>query len=212
MQSDTFLNETDSSDGEYESDSSGDLPKTNNLGVKYDFPKEAFTNERFIDQSSQEKYLEVRNDLFTPKLETARLCFYTHKSGSHNNIVLFNNLNYSPVKNIIGIELISANVLQTSGFNSPYIDLHITEIPHKACKINDNGIPIIARLKCDTSGDTSNYIETEPQRSYNNYFTPIILNKLTLNLIKVDGGTANSDYKVFYEFELTIMAQSLSIR
>ena len=36
MQSDTFLPDTDLSDEEYASDSSGDLPKTNNIGVKYD--------------------------------------------------------------------------------------------------------------------------------------------------------------------------------
>lgn len=212
MQSDTFLNDTDSSDQEYESDSSGDLPKTNNVGVIYDYPKEDIINERFMDQSKKESYMELRNELFTPKLETARICFYTHKSGSHDNILLADNLNYNNVKNVIGIEMITSNVLQTSAFDSPYVDLFIPEIPHKACKINDNGIPIISRLKCATNGDTDNYIETEPQRSYNNYFTPIQLNKLTLNLIKVDGGSANGDYKVFYEFEITILKDSLSKR
>ena len=40
MQSDTFLNNTDSEDEEYSSDSSGDLPENNNVGVKYDVPKD----------------------------------------------------------------------------------------------------------------------------------------------------------------------------
>ena len=65
MQSDTFLNDTDSDDEEYSSDSSGDLPKNNNIGTLYEYPKEAAIGERFIDQSSQEKYLGIRNELFT---------------------------------------------------------------------------------------------------------------------------------------------------
>ena len=80
MQSDTFLPSTDSEDenSDYESDSSGDLPKNNNIGVLYDFPKEAVQGERFIDQSSQEKYVGIRNELFSRDIETIRLCFHTN--------------------------------------------------------------------------------------------------------------------------------------
>ncbi len=84
----------------------GTYPKTNNVGVIYDYPKEDIINERFMDQSKKESYMELRNELFTPKLETARICFYTHKSGSHDNILLADNLNYNNVKNVIGIEMI----------------------------------------------------------------------------------------------------------
>ena len=51
MQSDTFLNDTDSDDEEYSSDSSGDLPKNNNIGVLYEFPNKDIVGERFADQS-----------------------------------------------------------------------------------------------------------------------------------------------------------------
>ena len=65
MQSDTFLNDTDSDDEAYSSDSSGsqsgDQPKNNNIGVVYDFPKSSIEGERFLDQSSQEKYVKLRN-------------------------------------------------------------------------------------------------------------------------------------------------------
>ena len=40
MQSDTFLNDTDSEDDEYSSDSSGDLPENNNIGQFYKFPNQ----------------------------------------------------------------------------------------------------------------------------------------------------------------------------
>ena len=75
MQSDTFLPDTDS---DSESDSSGDLPKNNNIGTLFDFTKEAWIGERFIDQSSQEKYQGIRNELFTQATETTRLCFNTN--------------------------------------------------------------------------------------------------------------------------------------
>ena len=46
----------------------GDLPKTHNIGVKYDVQLD-YSNERFLDQSRKDKYFEVRNELFTKPLE-----------------------------------------------------------------------------------------------------------------------------------------------
>ena len=212
MQSDTFLPDTDSEDEEYSSDSSGDLPKTNNVGVKYDFPKEAIEGERFLDQSSQAKYLEIRNDLFTRPIETLRLCFHNHSTGVHANVVNFEDLKLNKLPNVIGFELISANVRQKDSHNKAFVDLHIPEIPHKACKINDQGSHIIARLKSLVDNDRTTFVETEPQRSYNNYFTPIQLSQLTLLLLNFDGSAADGDYEVFYEFEITLLNQSLSQR
>ena len=77
MQSDTFLNNTDSEDEEYSSDSSGDLPENNNVGVKYDVPKD-YSDMRFLDQSRQDKYLQLRNELFTKQVEKGRIVFNTN--------------------------------------------------------------------------------------------------------------------------------------
>ena len=77
MQSDTFLVKTDSEDDEYTSDSSGDLPVTNNIGVKYDVQKD-YTDERFLDQSRKDKYFELRNELFTKPIEHRRFFCKTH--------------------------------------------------------------------------------------------------------------------------------------
>ena len=130
MQSDTFLPDTDSEDekSDYESDSSGDLPKNNNIGVLYDFPKEAVAGERFIDQSSQEKYLGIRNELFSQDIETIRLCFHTNYrlvDGSiayKKEIDLVDQYKLGTVNNIIGFELIGADVMN-SGAALPFIDL-----------------------------------------------------------------------------------------
>ena len=64
MQSDTFLNDTDSDDEEYSSDSSGDLPKNNNIGVLYEFPNKDIVGERFADQSliSEYEHMKKNND------------------------------------------------------------------------------------------------------------------------------------------------------
>jgi len=77
MQADTYLPETSSSDEEYSSDSSGDLPTTNNIGVKYDVQKD-YSDERFLDQSRKDKYFELRNELFTKPIEHRRIFCKTH--------------------------------------------------------------------------------------------------------------------------------------
>jgi len=219
MQSDTFLPNTDSEDEEYSSDSSGELPKNNNVGVLYEFPKEAVTDERFIDQSSQAKYLGIRNELFTQGTETARICFHTNYTdadgtGYKNVIDLVDQYKLGGVKNIIGFELISADIRNT-GDNHPFVDLVIPEIPHKACRVNEYGIPIIARLKTYANTDTINYFGNEPQKSYRNYFSPIQLSKLTLNLYGITAEKheiSDPPPSAFYEFEATILKRSLSER
>ena len=220
MQSDTFLNDTDSDDEEYSSDSSGDLPKNNNIGTLYEYPKEAAIGERFIDQSSQEKYLGIRNELFTQPTETVRICFYTnYKDGAghgyKNEVDLIDKYKVGPAKNVIGFELISADIKRGDGGQAgiPFVDLIIPEIPHKACRVNELGIPIISRLRTVIS-DTTNYYGNEPQKSYRNYFSPIKLHKLTLKLLKPTGAEveASEGYSVFYEFEATILKRSLSER
>jgi hypothetical protein len=73
----SFLPSTDSEDDEYSSDSSGDLPQTHNIGVKYDVQKD-YTDERFLDQSRKDKYFELRNELFTKPIEHRRIFCKTH--------------------------------------------------------------------------------------------------------------------------------------
>ena len=221
MQSDTFprdvfLPDTDSDDedSDYESDSSGDLPKNNNIGVKYDFPKKAITDQRFLDQSSQEKYKDLRNEFFTPKLLKGRIVFYNHHTDdtTHKDTIdLVDRYKLDGLDNVIGFELISANV-SLNGHTThkiPFIDLAIPEIPHIACRQNEYGIPIIARLKTKDG----EYVETEVEGSYSNYFTPIKLSTLTLKLFNVKSDPIISNYpKINYEFEITVLNRSLSQR
>ena len=212
MQSDTFLNNTDSEDEEYSSDSSGDLPENNNVGVKYDVPKD-YSDLRFLDQSRQDKYLQLRNELFTKQVEKGRIVFNTNYilDGSDDyksEIDLVDRYKLNGIPNVIGFELIRANIKSASTSNH-FIDLHIPEIPHIACKQNEYGVPIIERIPLDVSTTTiNNYTQ---DRSYQNYFTPIKLSKLNLVVFLPDG-TRSITYGGFYEFEITVLKDSFSKR
>lgn len=212
MQSDTFLNNTDSEDEEYSSDSSGDLPENNNVGVKYDVPKD-YSDLRFLDQSRQDKYLQLRNELFTKQVEKGRIVFNTKYilDGSDDyksEIDLVDRYKLNGIPNVIGFELIRANIKSASTSNH-FIDLHIPEIPHIACKQNEYGVPIIERIPLDVSTTTiNNYTQDRP---YQNYFTPIKLSKLNLVVFLPDG-TRSTAYEGFYEFEITVLKDSFSKR
>ena len=212
MQSDTFMNNTDSEDEEYSSDSSGDLPENNNVGVKYDVPKD-YSDLRFLDQSKQDKYLQLRNELFTKKVEKGRIVFNTNytldgSTAYKTEIDLVDRYKLNGLPNVIGFELIRANIKSASA-SVHFIDLHVPEIPHIACKQNEYGTPIIDRIPLDLSTSTiNNYTQ---HRDYQNYFTPIKLSKLNLVVILPDG-TKTTDYEGFYEFEITVLKDSLSKR
>lgn len=111
MQSDTFLNDTDSDDEEYSSDSSGDLPKHNNIGQFYKFPKEAIVGERFADQSLISEYDKVRRNLFSKQLMKGSIHI---QSDTYHNKSTFNTSNYvatfEEIKSVIGIQLKTVNL------------------------------------------------------------------------------------------------------
>ena len=212
MQSDTFMNNTDSEDEEYSSDSSGDLPENNNVGVKYDVPKD-YSDLRFLDQSKQDEYLKLRNELFTKKVEKGRIVFNTNytldgSTAYKSELDLVDKYKLNGIPNVIGFELIRANIKSASA-SVHFIDLHVPEIPHIACKQNEYGTPIIDRIPLNLSTSTiNNYTQ---HRDYQNYFTPIKLSKLNLVVILPDG-TKTTDYEGFYEFEITVLKDSLSKR
>ena len=212
MQSDTFMNNTDSEDEEYSSDSSGDLPENNNVGVKYDVPKD-YSDLRFLDQSKQDEYLKLRNELFTKKVEKGRIVFNTNytldgSTAYKSELDLVDKYKLNGLPNVIGFELIRANIKSASA-SVHFIDLHVPEIPHIACKQNEYGTPIIDRIPLDLSTSTiNNYTQ---HRDYQNYFTPIKLSKLNLVVILPDG-TKSTSYEGFYEFEITVLKDSLSKR
>ena len=111
MQSDTFLNSTDSEDDDTSSDSDGDLPKNNNIGTLYEFPKDSIEGERFMDQSLVSDYDKVRRNLFSKQLIKTILyidsdVYRVSSSFKSSNYVA----TFDPIKSVIGFRLLSAKV------------------------------------------------------------------------------------------------------
>jgi hypothetical protein len=206
MQSDTFLPDTDSDDEAYSSDSSGDLPQNNNLGVKYD---PIVNDGRFLDQSTHSHYEKINRELFNPQLRRGRICFYTDSSGSYTSTIdLVDNFKLNSLDNVIGFELISSCIKSNSA-SVQFVDIRIPELPHICCKQNERGIPILDRVPLDLS--TSTQHKYTQDRSYQNYFTPMKLSTLTLE-VRLPDGSVTEDYKGFYEFEITVLNDTLSKR
>lgn len=89
-----------------------------------------------------------------------------------------------------------------------YVDLVVPEIPHMACKLNSIGQHVIDRIPLISEAGTLNYYEA-PLHEYltQNYFYPIKLNKLTIQLYE---DSENNFYSTngrdnYFEFEITIL-------
>ena len=149
------------------------------------------------------EYLNYRNKLFTKDIEKQRIMINLDPTatGTPKTYDFDTNLNMDKIDNVIGFNLIRAGILPPTGFIS--FDLIIDEIPHKACKINNNGAFIIDLIPVSkATTDVNHYIPSEIPE---NYFFPISLDKLTITLKSWDGTTYNEDtstLKGYLEFEL----------
>lgn len=111
------------------------------------------------------------------------------------------------IKNVIGFELVRAVGLNKTT-HTHYVDIKVPEIPHMACKLNENGNAIIDRVFL--YNDITNYFINEPISTEKNYFTPIVLNEFSIELLDQNG--SEIELEVVLEFEITILKQSLSQR
>ena len=119
----------------------------------------------------------------------------------------FSDYNLSDITNVIGFELVRAVGLNNTT-HTHFVDIQISKIPHMACKLNEHGIPILDRVFLNN--DTVNYFINEPISTEKNYFTPIVLNDFTINLL--DPNNEQVELEMVLEFEVTILKDSLSKR
>jgi len=111
MQSDTFLNSTDSEDDDTSSDSDGDLPKNNNVGVLFKHSSEPIEGDRFMDQSLVSDYDKVRRNLFSRQIMKGILYIDSSKYRVSSTFKSSNYVaSFTPVKSVIGFRLLSANL------------------------------------------------------------------------------------------------------
>ena len=88
-----------------------------------------------------------------------------------------------------------------------YVDLVIKEIPSIACKITSKGQEIITRLPFNAqAGSVIQYRAPEGELQTSDYFYPMKLNQLSIQLFDDHGGIYDSDNgDNSFEFELTII-------
>ena len=127
---------------------------------------------------------------------------WSSSSGSAYRLFgFFNNDNDSDATSYI-----SDNVVQQS---NQFVDLVIPEVPYIACKRNSIGKNLIDRIPLDCEQGSIMYYSTDI--NLNNYFTPINLNSLTIQLYEDTTDTLydcqNNDNS--FEFELTILNRRL---
>ena len=125
---------------------------------------------------------------------------------TYNNTVNLNSRT-TDVKNVIGFELVRAVGLNNTS-HTHYVDVQILKIPNMGCKLNEHGRAIIDRVFLNN--DTINYFTNEPISTEKNFFTPIVLNEFTINLL--DQNNESVELDLVLEFEVTILKQTLSQR
>ena len=92
-----------------------------------------------------------------------------------------------------------------------YVDLVINEIPGIACKMSSKGKEIIARIPFNNvSGGLIYYRAPEGELQSSNYFFPIKLSSLTIQLFDDNGNEYDSNNgDNYFEFEISIINESL---
>tara|TARA_Y100001970_G_scaffold286046_2_gene407249 strand:- start:1661 stop:2761 length:1101 start_codon:yes stop_codon:yes gene_type:complete len=95
-----------------------------------------------------------------------------------------------------------------------YIDLTIKEIPSIACKINSKGKEIISRIPFNKSAGNIIYYRTpEHELQTSNYFYPMKLPQLTIQLIDDHGFIYDANHgDNSFEFELTILQNTALLK
>jgi len=92
-----------------------------------------------------------------------------------------------------------------------YVDLVINEIPGIACKMSSKGKEIIARIPfTNVSGGLIYYRAPEGELQSSNYFFPMKLSSLSIQLFDDNGNEYDSNNgDNYFEFEISIINESL---
>jgi len=154
-----------------------------------------------IDSASIEIILSSNITNISEAVQILKYTLTTYK----NTVNL--NSRTNDIKNVIGFELVRAVAINNTT-HTHFADVQISKIPHMACKLNEHGTPIIGRVFL--YNDMTNYFINEPISTEKNYFTPIVLNEFTINLL--DQNNEQVELEMVLEFEVTILKQSLSQR
>ena len=177
-----------------------------------------FTNNTFIhQQQSQQLQKQIRvQNLLNPMIIKIRVLHFTNTtSSSYLGTIDLNEHVCGILDNVIGISLVSALLLNTDqepavniGTFTPFVDLYVPEIPLICTKSTNTRSfkPLIARIPLNLNDrDWSVYKDDRP---FVNYFNPITISKLTLELYKKKSIFTSNTLYGHYEFEFSILNPS----
>lgn len=157
------------------------------------------------DNSSFKYVLEWNNQTF----EIAFL-WKTSFNNSSSSHILFgdNNVDYDFSENIMNIIDNTYTFPNIVNQSIHFVDLVIPEIPSIACKVSSNGRNVIDRIPLNSpSGTLVYYRSPEGELQTENFFNPIKLDSLTIQLFdndskqKYDSQNGHNSF----EFEITIV-------
>lgn len=189
----------------------------------YDISTETIIHKQdnLSENNNKDKIYDI-SSLYTQELKTERLLISytdidTDKKYFNSSYEYQFNLNKT-YKNVVGLILDTAifEYSASETLSSPYLDVIINNIPREALINNLKGYNIIKRIHYDHTYDTNKGVGYASLYSKPNYFYPINLNKLNMelryaekpiDLLDSDFNTI-SDTKIgkfSFEFELTML-------
>ena len=197
---DNIIKPYQESESESSNESSDEEILSSNLGIQY--KKNDLKNVKLMDGTSANDYELIRDRFFSSHLQKVRILYDSTSSPGSSGIINLQDDYGIECKNVIGFRLLRYSVKRNDASNypdTPFADLTIPEIPHKACKIISGGKYIIYRMTL-LSGDVSNYYTDEINDELEvYYFNPINLQTITMNLTK------GSKLYFTFEFEITML-------
>ena len=191
---------------------SKDLSRTyDDLSRDFKAKEVQYENTHFMNHIKIEEYKKNRNILFTKDIKKIDILVDTFNI---TDITNKNNFTFdlkNTYKNIIGFNLVKACVCQ-KGTQEHFLDIVVPSIPYKACIHNSEGKHIIGRMSMNKTSD--NLInEYEPTIIQENYFFPITLNQINIELYHYDTNESSDTTTSIYDkthhssfiFRLTIL-------
>ena len=172
-----------------------------------------YDSEHFMNHVNKKEYEINRNKLFTKDIEQLDIMVDTiSQTASDTDQYEFklDSMNdktggLGEFKNVIGIDLLKCCIVQSSSdATSHFADVIIPEIPYKACIHNANGNHLIARL-CMKKSSEDQMVEYEPENIKENYFFPITLSKLSINIYNPGTTTLYGGGDNTFIFRLSIL-------
>lgn len=194
------------------SDSDSDF--SDESGGHSDREEEIYESENFMNHVNKKEYELNRNKLFTKDIEEVDIIVKSSDNINNNKYKLYSNNDSTgglgEYKNVIGIQLVKACIGQRNSDKEHFLEICVPNIPYKACIHNPNGLHIMGILHMNAGGNKIKLYEPSSEFVKNNYFFPITLHEIEIDLkyTDTDSTTTQSYDSVthnYFIFRLSIL-------